>query len=374
MVDIDPDAGKFDDPKTSVVAHDWIGYLNNQELGLQALQSDKRADELLTTALAEFPNQPEATDFDTGVETFEVGFANDPSDSSMARFFAKLARNERGRIFSRGDGTLVFEKQGTRDGSQASAFTIDGTMSEFDVKYSSNNIYNTVALDVKTQIIDAAATQELFKVGQGIEFAANQKMIGVEFNFTDPDTGQGVAGVDVVTPVAAPHFGTTRTPANDDSHADLTDDNYQVGATSLTVDLENTAGAVRYLNEFTILGKRLTDYDRITITKKNQVSINQIGNSRYTNRLDLIEDPTVAEDIADGILVDYAPSHTASCRITVLANITNALAAQLIIAEVSTKFTAIESITGISKDFYLDHVRYKQDHTLLWVTIDAEEA
>ena len=373
MTNIKPSSGEFDNPVTNVVAQDWIGYLNKQELGIQAIQSDKRADEALTTALAEFPVQPESTDFDTGVETFELIFAGDSADSSMARFMAKLARNEQGRIFSLGDGTLRFEKQGTRDGSQASAFTLDGTLSEIDVSYSTNNIYNIVALDVKTQITDAAATTELFKVGQGIKFLANQKMT-LECNFTDPDTGQRVAGSDVVTPVAAPHFGTTRTPANDDSHGDLTDDNYQVGGASLTVDLENTAGAVRYLNEFTILGKRITDYDRITVTKTNAASILQVGNKRYVNRLDLIEDPTRAENICDDILENYAPSHTDTCKITVLANIDSTLASQLITAEVSTKFTAIETITGINKDFYIDKIRYRQDYTLLWVTIEAEEA
>ena len=98
-----------------------------------------------------------------------------------------------------------------------------------------------------------------------------------------------------------------------------------------------------------------------------------MGNSKYTNRLDLIEDPTRAENICDDILTDYGPSHTAKCQITVLANIDNDLAQSLIEAEPSTKFTAIESVTGISKDFYIDNVRYKQDHSLLWVTVDAEE-
>lgn len=373
LVDISPSSGQFDNPVTRCTAHDWIGYLNKQEIGLQALQSDKRVDEVLTTLLAEFPNQPEGTDFDSGVETFEVVFASDSSESSMARIFAKLARNERGRIYSRGDGTLVFEKQGTRDGSQDPAFTIDGTMTEFDVDYTANNIYNIVSLDIKTQLIDAAADKQLFNVGQGVPIAAGET-ITLECNFTDEDTGQAIAGVDVVTPVASPHFGSTRTPAAEDLNANLDDTNYQVGATSLTVDLENTGGVLGYLNEFIILGKRLTDYDRITITRRNDASINQVGNKKYTNDLDLIEDPNRAVEIADDILDHYAPSHTAGTRLELLANLSDSLAAALIASEVSTLFSAVESVTGISKDFYIDNIRYVQDHTLLWVIIEAEEA
>jgi len=57
----------------------------------------------------------------------------------------------------------------------------------------------------------------------------------------------------------------------------------------------------------------------------------------------------------------------------VLANLSDSLAGQLIAAEPSTRFTAIESVTGISKDFYIDYIEYKQDDTLLWVTIEASE-
>jgi len=130
---INPTSGYFDNPVTKVTAHDWIGYLNKQELGVQAIQSDIGVETALTTCLAEFPNQPEDTDFDVGVESFEIVFAGDSVTSSMASMFSKLARNERGRIYCKGDGTLVFEKQGTRDGSGTPAFTLDGTMNNIDV-------------------------------------------------------------------------------------------------------------------------------------------------------------------------------------------------------------------------------------------------
>jgi len=50
------------------------------------------------------------------------------------------------------------------------------------------------------------------------------------------------------------------------------------------------------------------------------------------------------------------------------------LAEALIAAEPSTRFTAIESATGVSKDFFINTIGYKQDDTLLWVTIEAQEA
>ena len=86
----------------------------------------------------------------------------------------------------------------------------------------------------------------------------------------------------------------------------------------------------------------------------------------------MISDPTTAEDIAKSIRDKYGPSHLDSCRIRVLANLTDALAEDLIAAEPSTRFSIIESVTGISKPFLINTIRYEQDDTLLWVTIEAQ--
>jgi len=376
MTNIYPSAGQYDDPQTECEAQDWIGYLNKQELGIQAIQADKTAAEALTTCLAEFPNQPEDTDFDTGVETFELVFAGDSDTSSMASQFSKLARNEQGRIFCKGDGTLIFEEQGARALNTTSAFTLDGTMTGIVVNYNVGNIYNIVSLKLRTTTTDAAANIVLFKVGKGIKIKAGETL-SMTCNFTDPDTGQKCAGADVVDPETADnfHFGSTRTPANDDKHADITwTTSPVIGGSSVAVEMQNTSGALGYLNELTILGKRITEYDSITIEKRDTDSIDQVGNKRYSNRMDLIEDAATVENLVDLILARYAPSHIDTCKITVLANLSDELAGQLIAADPSTRFTAIETVTGISKDFYINAIEYKQDDTLLWVTIEGEEA
>ncbi len=374
MYTIRPAAGLFDHPDTEVEAHDWIGYLAKQELGIHDIQATKRADEALTTILTEFPNQPEAKDFDTGDETFLAIFEGDNPTRSMASYFQKLCRNEQGRIFCQGDGTLVFEAGTTRPANTTSAFTLDGTMSELDVVFSASKIYNIIDLLVRLQTIDTAANQVLFKVGKGIPITAGQT-ITLICNYTDADTGQRVAGADVVTPVAAPHFGATQVPTDDGMHANLDDTDYVVGGGAVEVKLHNNHGATTgYLNEFTILGKRITEYDSITVTAKDEDSITQTGNKRFIERLDLHADPTTAETIAKTIVAKYAPSHISTCRIKVLANLSDSLAQALLEAEPSTRFTAIESVTGLSKDFFINTIGYQQIDTLLWVTIQGQEA
>ena len=374
ITNIYPASGQFSNPVTLVECHDWMGYAGKQQIGIQAVQSDKTADEALTTLLAEFPNQPEATDFDTGDQTFDSVFLGDSDTASMASQFQKLCRNEQGRIYLKGDGTLVFENASARAGITTSSFTLDGNTSDIKLAYNVSNLYNIVALTIKNRTTDAAATTELWTIGdEGIEIGAGEE-ITLICRFRDPDTGLLCAASDVVTPVAAPHFGSTQTPAADDSHADLNDHNYSVGGSALSVDLENTGAATGYVNEFTVLGKRVLEYDNMVITSEDQESIDQVGERRYTNRLDLIVDPKTAKDIADDIIEKYAPSHIDKCRIIVLANQTSTLANALVAAEVSTRFRLKEDLLGIDGDYFINHLSYKQQDTLLIVTIEAEEA
>ena len=138
--------------------------------------------------------------------------------------------------------------------------------------------------------------------------------------------------------------------------------------------MKNNNAATCYLNEFFVLGKGIYEYDSLTIGDEDLASIDQIGEKKYDERLDLIVDPGTAQTRATTILTKYAPSHINGCTILVLANLSDALAQSLIEAEVSTRFTAVEYLTGVNKDFFIDHIGYKQDHTLLWVTIEASEA
>ena len=61
-------------------------------------------------------------------------------------------------------------------------------------------------------------------------------------------------------------------------------------------------------------------------------------------------------------------------RIVFLANQTSALAAAALAAEVSSRFTLIESVTGVSEDFFIQRVKYTQSGTALLAEILAVPA
>jgi len=65
---IRPASGLFDDQIVEVEVHDWIASLATSELGIREIETNKRADEALTTALTAAIFQPERVDFDTGLE------------------------------------------------------------------------------------------------------------------------------------------------------------------------------------------------------------------------------------------------------------------------------------------------------------------
>ena len=369
---IEPSASLFDNPIVNLEVHDWIGYASKQELGVQALDTNQTADDALTTVLPEFPKQPVDTDFDIGVETFDLMFNTDDSTESMAKFFQKMARNEQGRIYSEGDGTLVFENRNSRALTTESAFTLDGTMTNFDISYNSAKIYNIISMLVKPTVIDAAATTLLWGVGDdGIAIKAGQTLT-LRCKYTDPDTKTGISAVDLVSPVTEFKFGTTQEATSDNMHALLSQTN-TVGANSISCALKNThSTATVYLNQFNIYGKGIYEYDNITMEAIDDDSISQVGEKKYFERLDQITDPSKAYNYAAFIRGNYAGSHIDTCEIKVLANQSDAIAKGLIEAEVSTRFTVTEEVTGVDRDFYINNIQYKQEDTLLWATIEAQ--
>jgi hypothetical protein len=360
---IRPTAGQFNKPVTYVECVDWIGFLNKTQTGLHAIETSKTADEALTTLLADFDRQPDDYEFDTGDVTFDYIYKGQRANSSMARAFHQLAWNEDGQIYCKGDGVLVFENSSARSSDVDPVFELDGMMSGLDISYGMANIYNIITLEIPNVKIDGSATTTLWEVEDAISVPAGGSL-DLKFNYTDPSTGARISAADVVEPAGA----------NLSVGANITVSDWTAGQDSATATFTNAGGGAENISTFTILGKGIYEYDKVVIEKQDSDSIWQVGEKRYIKRLSLITDPSVADTRAEAIRDAYGPSHIGSCKVTVCANLNNEIAKYLIEAEPSTKFTAIETATGVSRDFYIDKIQYKYDVTLLWATLHARVA
>ena len=371
---IRPASGRFEHPAVEVEAHDWMGYAS-QELGVIPVDDDKRADEAITTALANFPIQPGATDFDEGIETFLMVFNTDPSGGSMAKFLQKMCRNEMGMVYVKGDGTLVFENRNARALTTDSAFTLDEVMTDFVISYERADIFNHISAKIAQAEVDANPTTQLWDLQeQGAPAILPGETLVLTCDFSDPATGRKISALDVVTPIVGYEFGSVGDYVTDDMHADLSQNNTP-GSNSMIVRLTNDhANQTGYLNDLTILGKGIYVYDPMTILVIDQDSIDIRGERRFFLWLEQIVDPNVAKGYAGIIKGAYTNPHFRASRIHFLANQTAAIATGAIAAEPSTRFIAIESVTGVSYSFYINRIRYTQEGPNLWVTLSSQPA
>ena len=354
---IRPSSGAYRDEMVEVEAVDWMNYPASQLLGLVTLAVNQRMDEGLTTILANFPIQPEATDFDTGVETFVTMYGGETAQTLMRDFFSKLARNEFGRIFLKADGTLVVENRDARPLNLTSAFTLDGTMGELQILYDLDDVANIILATIYPARTDTVAVR-IFDLGNvGTPAIAPGETLTFICPYSDPLGGGPIAATSVVDPVTVVEFGSTADYVSNNLAAFLSQAN-EVGANALIAHLTNTGTVTGYLNDFQVYGLGIYHYSPIEMERRDDFDIALNGERRATYRLELITDPNKGRNYADFILDKVGRQHVGLRLIRFNANQTATLAAAAVAAEVSTRFTLTEAATGLSEDCFINRLSF----------------
>lgn len=358
---IEPSSGKFDYPQTKVICRDWMGYCNQQEAGPHAIEASKTADYGITELLKDFEDQPQGIIFDTGKVEFDYIFHRQWSRSSMSRALWTLVFNEDGRLYSRGNGVLVFENADGRD-DKTSKLTIDGEMSEFDIDYSTRNRYNSVCLFFRVK--ELSDTDVVWNAGDGVVIEANSTTI-IPLYFKDPVTGDQLWCTGVTEPTAG----------NGNlvfSGANCTVDDFVAYGDMAIITITN-AGAEETMTTCDIdADDAIRERSRVGIEDVDTDSVAKIGIKRWQQTLDLQDDIPTIKSRVENILFEWADSHISEATIRILANQNTSLAKKLIELEPNDKITAKESATGVDKDCYINYIEYEQDSTLLWVTLRAD--
>jgi hypothetical protein len=365
---IRPSSGPYRDERVQVEAQDWMTYLAGQELGLTTIAASQRIDQAITTVLPAFPIQPQATAFGTGVETFLALFDGETIQTSMAEFFSKLARNEFGRIFLKGDGTLVVENRRVRPLNLTSSFTLNGTMSDLEIAYDVQDVANIIQLMVFPTRIDTVAVR-LWDLSGAPAIAPGETLTMV-CPYSDPLGGGPISATSVVNPVTVVEFGSVGDYVRNDLAAFLTQAN-EVGANALIAHLTNTSNKTGYLNDFQVYGLGIYRYSPIELETRDDFDIAANGERRASYRLELISDPNAGHNFADFILDKTGRQHVQMRIVRFNANQDAAHAAAAGAAEISQRFTLTEAATGLSEDFFINALGFSYRDNQLEVTIAA---
>lgn len=369
-----PTAGVFGEAITEVQCVDWMEYASLQKLGQIAIQTTKRADEALTTALTGFAIQPVATSFAAGVETFASIFNTDDSTKqTMASLFQKLARNEGGGyIYLKGDGTLRFDNRQARLATTA-AFALNATgttpMNELEVLWDRQDIKNRIEVKMYPARVDTGADTVIWKLQKTFSLSAGASLV-LTCPYRDPATGARISASAVVSPlVEATHikFGTADDGTSHDLHT-LTFP-MVVGGNSAEITLTNTGGTAGYVNFIEILGDGIYTYEPMVLESEDTTSIAAKGERVLAVNLEQITNPNTAKAFATTLLGRYKDPVANIERVRFLANFDSDFAAAALTVEPNTRFSIAEQQTGIIEDYFACKLKFEQVGPQLWVEI-----
>jgi hypothetical protein len=308
---------------TQVLAVDGTDPLRTVGAALP-LQKTKRADELVTTALAVLPQRSAATslvgaDIDTTLSTFSNSFDGyTEENSTVLGAIDDALRSEYGLCWFDPDGT--FRAVGRDFLPKLTVQPVKLTLSDgmrFElapVTRDVNGVWNKINM-IYTPRKTVVATTVLGQIVSPIEIppiAANGTpgQTEVILTYRDQTTGQFVAGEQFVTPLAA----TTDYLINEHpsgTSVDYTTSGYvtitvvETNATQAKIRLENRAYGRLYAIRLQIRGYAITSYDPLTLTYIDATSIASYQQRKKSIELPFTDDPRLPDALGRYLLDRY---------------------------------------------------------------------
>ena len=176
---------------------------------------------------------------------------------------------------------------------RASACTFNNTMRKLDVKRSSQNIKNTVKVQIQSPRIDTSV-QPLYTLRNEIVIPPNSTLNAITMRYTDP-SGQtsrvSMLANSEKTQVADTDYKMSSVSGNsgNDMNANLTKTITYGGNAASVVLGNNHASQTGYLNKFILSAKGMYLYDPLEFTQTDTTSKNTHGDYTLTYNCRLSE-------------------------------------------------------------------------------------
>ncbi len=361
---VEPLSGLYQERKTLCTVVDWMDEAAIYRPNV-ATQLSKRADEILTTLVAAVPRQPRGTSFDTGDSTFTYALDTDLNEiEPVLTVLQRLAQSEHGRIYVKGDtaqgGILTFESRSARYVFTPLA-TFNDTMISVSAPYERSLVVNKVKATTHPRTVGTVTTDVLFTLAQtsptSIHSIAAGATLVIEGDYSDPaNRSARIGGTDMTDPVATTDY-TANTLANG-AGTDLTATlvvTAQYGSNRVKYSIFNNSVSSGFITKLQARGRTLLDYTPVDSTSTDSTSITTYGERSLD--FDMPYESTVgaAQEVGDYIVsVWSSPSPVSVAMPLIPANNTDL--ATIIALEPGDPITIVESVTGLSNDYFINGV------------------
>lgn len=301
---IDPLAGTYDAQSVQVMVAGFFDHAASTIVAGVLTQLLRRGDQLIATLLATMPFQPFATALAVGKDIYPIAFDDlDPETSTVLQGFQSIASSGFDRIFEKADGTLVFERRDTRQGSVTNALVLTDTapggqpglaMTALTAPRSRGANLNAVRASSHPKRVDPALVVLYSLPASGtVQQIAPGASLTIQGPFMDPaQPAQPIAGTSLQALVAGTDYLMNTLP--DGTGVDVTASctvTPTFSATSASFVIANTdASRVAFLVRLQVRGIGIADYQPVISLAVNASS--QASQGQNAVDLDMTYQPT----------------------------------------------------------------------------------
>ena len=398
VTDITPSFGIYKERIARVSCSDWMNYAAELPLKLQALQTNKTADEGIDTILAAIPISPQATDIETGQTTFPTVF---DTASKLTRAYGeinKLVASELGYCYLKRDktngetfvfenavhrnglntltdfwipdsdgfallaedGTYLLAEDGTKlliDSGTTSNFTADNNMIAADIEYG-NNVINFVEVNaypkkVDTSLITVYSLPQPQAIGSG-------QTITVTGSYRDPVGGNAINGYAFATPATASgdYAAWTASAGTGTNISGSISIVPTWGAAGFSYAITNNHANSGYLTALNVRGKGIYLYDPIAYVEEDTTSQNTYG--YLPEKLDMLYQQTIGIGTqATKTIVELDKDPEARLKKVSFTNSTDELTSAFLNLDVGSVVRITEDQSGIDSYCYIQSVEFR---------------
>ena len=385
-----------------VTAKSWMNYANTYPLTTSGIETDKRADEALTTIVNAMPIAPQATSFETGAETFANVFDATTAHTTASVEFNKLALSEMGYIYERMEfdtgSQLTFQARTTRKGTdtptsysvpaadsgyllktdgsyllktdgskiklnpvETVSLSADNNMQDIEVSYG-DNVINRMSIFAYPRRTDTSV-QVLASLGYPQQIGAGET-ITIRVLYFDPNGGAKVNAQDgtMVAPVSGTDY--EMNDQQDGLGTDITSDldiTATYGSEGVTWELTNNNEATGYIVVLQARGYGIYTYASTESAVENAASYNAYGYQSETIHQQYQQDTALGKNTAAQIIEREREPRTILNKVFLNANKSSDLMYGFLVYDVGDLVPVIEDVSGIDSQYYIHAVHFMME-------------
>ena len=260
---ITPTAGTLSDRKVKVVVGDLMDALSTKKVERLDVQQSIKSEAAAAAIIANLIVPPEATSYGTGQETF-LYFGDDMKDERTTALAAldKIAKSEFGYVYTRSDGTFVFEnRHARRDYSGWKRTFTDEDWMSLDVSRDIEDIVNRAEVATNPRSI-GGSPETLWSLAKAVAIPASGTAV-ITGRYTDPNQQIArISGMNMQTMVAGTHYDFSSAETGSDLTANITV-TPDFGANTVEFTIVNNVATPGYVSMLKAIGTAIRMFDPV---------------------------------------------------------------------------------------------------------------